>query len=324
MQALVRAIGVLLMLTALVVALTYEPDRSVDSLITRWALPPSDFMVVKGQLVHFRDEGPRTDPTPLVLLHGTAASLHTWQGWVAELRGRKRVITFDLPGFGLTGPFIGEYPRDDYRADNLARFTLDLLDALHVQRFAIGGNSLGGEVAWRVAAMVPARVDRLVLVDATGYAFVPERVPVGFQVARIPVINRIDEALTPRPLVAESVRSVYGDPSRVTGELVDRYFEMMTREGNRHALNVRMQEIDTDLAPARIATLKLPTLILWGAQDHLVPPVNAEHFHKDIAGSQLVVFPGLGHVPHEEDAHATAAPVLAFLGLDAPASAASR
>jgi pimeloyl-ACP methyl ester carboxylesterase len=316
MQLFVRAFGILLMLTALVVTLTHAPDRTVDSLVTRWAPPPSDFMYVKGQFVHFRDEGPRDDPTPLVLLHGTAASLHTWQGWVGDLHGRKRVITFDLPGFGLTGPFTGEYPRDDYHADNLARFTLDFLDALEVPRFAIGGNSLGGEVAWRVATLAPARVDKLILVDATGYNFVPERIPVGFQVARIPVFNRIGEFLTPRTVVEESVKDVYADPSRVTGALVDRYFEMMTREGNRRALNIRMQEIATDIAAERIRTLRVPTLILWGAQDRLVPPVNAEHFHRDIAGSQLVVFPGLGHVPQEEDAPTSVAPVRAFLGLD--------
>ena len=321
MQALVRAFGILLMLTALVVTLTHAPDRTVDSLVTRWAPPPSDFMYVKGQFVHFRDEGPKTDPTPLVLIHGTAASLHTWQGWAGDLHARKRVIAFDLPGFGLTGPFTGEYPRDDYRADNLARFTLDFLDALHVQRFSIGGNSLGGEVAWRVAAMVPARAASLILVDATGYAFVPEHLPVGFQVARIPVFNRVSEFLTPRTVVEESVKDVYGDPSRVTGALVDRYFEMLTREGNRRALNLRLQQIATDLAPERIRTLKLPALILWGAKDRLVPPVNAQHFHADIAGSQLVVFPGLGHVPQEEDAQASVAPVRAFLGLDAPAAA---
>ena len=324
MQAIVRIFGVLLMLTALVVTLTHAPDRSVDSLVTRWAPPPSDFMYVKGQFVHFRDEGPKDDATPLVLIHGTAASLHTWQGWVGDLHGRKRVITFDLPGFGLTGPFTGEYPRDDYRADTLARFTLDFLDALQVDRFAIGGNSLGGVVAWRVAALAPARVDRLILVDATGYDFVPERIPVGFRVARIPVFNRISEFLTPRTVVEESVKDVYADPSRVTGALVDRYFELLTREGNRRALNIRMQEIPADLAPERIRTLHVPTLILWGAQDRLVPPANAEHFHRDIAGSQLVVFPGLGHVPQEEGAQTSVVPVRAFLGLDkasAPVSA---
>ena len=321
MQALVRAFGVLLMLTALAVTLAHAPDRSVDSLVTRWAPPPSDFMYVKGQFVHFRDEGPRNDPVPLVLIHGTASSLHTWQGWVGDLRARKRVITFDLPGFGLTGPFGGQYPRDDYRADNLARFTLDFLAALHVQRFAIGGNSLGGEVAWRVAAMAPSRVDRLILVDATGYAFVPEHVPVGFQLARVPGLNRIGEFLTPRSVVEDSVRDVYGDPSRVTGALVDRYFEMMTREGNRRALDLRMEVIASDLAPERIGTLKLPTLILWGAKDRLVPPVNAQRFHADIAASQLVIFPGLGHVPQEEDAQQSVAPVRAFLGLDSSSTA---
>jgi pimeloyl-ACP methyl ester carboxylesterase len=320
MQTLVRAFGILLMLTALVVTLTHAPDRTVDSLVTRWAPPPSDFMYVKGQFVHFRDEGPRDDPTPLVLLHGTAASLHTWQGWAGDLHGRKRVITFDLPGFGLTGPFTGQYPHDDYRVDNLARFALDFLDALHVNRFAIGGNSLGGEVAWRVAALAPARVDKLILVDATGYDFVPEHIPVGFQVARIPVFNRVSEFLTPRTVVEESVKDVYGDPSRVTGALVDRYFEMMTREGNRRALNIRMQQIATDIVPGRIKTLHLPTLILWGALDHLVPPVNAQRFHTDIAGSQLVVFPGLGHVPQEEDAATSVVPVRAFLGLDGPST----
>jgi len=176
-------------------------------------------------------------------------------------------------------------------------------------------------VAWRVAARAPERVDRLILVDATGYAFVPEHIPVGFQVARIPVFNRVSEFLTPRTVVEESVKDVYGDPARVTGALVDRYFEMMTREGNRRALNLRLRQIDSDLAPERIRTLKLPTLILWGAKDRLVPPANAEHFHQDIAGSQLVVLPGLGHVPQEEDAQASMVPVRTFLGLDAAASA---
>jgi pimeloyl-ACP methyl ester carboxylesterase len=273
--------------------------------------------------VHYRDEGPRGDPAPLVLLHGTAASLHTWEGWSAALRGHKRVITFDLPGFGLTGPFAGQYPRDDYRADTLARFTLDVLDALHVARFDIGGNSLGGEVAWRVAALAPQRVDRLVLVDATGYAFEPERVPLGLRIGRLPVFNRVAESLTPRPVIEASLKDVYADPRRVTTALVDRYYELLLREGNRRALNLRLRQIDTDLAPGRIQAVRAPTLILWGAQDHLVPPANAQHFQRDIPGSQLVMLPGLGHVPQEEGPQESVLPLFTFLGLAAPAPAAS-
>ena len=80
---LLRIFGVLLMLTALSVPLMQAPDREVQSLVARWAPPPSDFLDLQGQLVHYRDEGPRSDVTPLVLLHGTSASLHTCAGSAA-------------------------------------------------------------------------------------------------------------------------------------------------------------------------------------------------------------------------------------------------
>jgi len=310
-----RAFGVLLMLTALAVPLTRAPDRQVETLVARWAPAPSDFVEVKGQMVHLRDEGPRDDQAPIVLIHGTSASLHTWEGWVAALKTQRRVISFDLPGFGLTGPFTGEYARDDYRGDTLARFTLDLMDQLHVQHAVLAGNSLGGEVAWRVASLAPARVDKLVLVDSAGYDFVPEDMPVGFRIARLPVVSALSEWFLPRGMVEASVQNVYGEPAKVTSELVDRYFELTLREGNRHALRLRMQQLDMGQDSPRIATLKQPTLIIWGGRDHLIPPPNGQRFAHDISGSRLVVFPELGHVPHEEDPTRTAAVVKDFLGL---------
>ena len=310
-----RAFGVLLMLTALAVPLARAPDRQVETLVARWAPAPSDFVEVKGQMVHLRDEGPRDDQAPIVLIHGTSASLHTWEGWVAALKTQRRVISFDLPGFGLTGPFTGEYARDDYRGDTLARFTLDLMDQLHVQHAVLAGNSLGGEVAWRVASLAPARVDKLVLVDSAGYDFVPEDMPVGFRIARLPVVSALSEWFLPRGMVEASVQNVYGEPAKVTSELVDRYFELTLREGNRHALRLRMQQLDMGQDSPRIATLKQPTLIIWGGRDHLIPPPNGQRFAHDISGSRLVVFPELGHVPHEEDPTRTAAVVKDFLGL---------
>ena len=312
---LLRAIGVLLMLTALAVALSRAPDRTVESLVARWAPPPSDFVDVGGQIVHLRDEGPRQDPAPLVLLHGTAASLHTWEGWVKGLRTHKRVITLDLPGFGLTGPFGGRYAPDDYRGDTLARFVIDVLDRLQVQRFAVGGNSMGGEIAWRVASLAPARVDRLILVDASGTMFTPESMPLGFWMARIPVLNRLGEHLLPRALVTQGLVNTYGHPERVTAELVDRYYELALRDGNRRALGLRAQQLERGEHVARIAALKLPTLILWGGRDRLIPPPVGVELQRLIAGSQLVTFPELGHVPHEEDPAATLPAVRSFLGL---------
>ncbi len=317
---LLRAFGVLLLLTTLAVALSRAPDRSAESLVARWAPPPSDFIEVQGQVVHLRDEGPRNDPLPIVLIHGTSASLHTWEGWAAALKGQRRVIRFDLPGFGLTGPwsdtFSGNYPHERYQGDAYARFTLALLDVLKVQHAVLAGNSLGGEVAWRTAFLAPERVAALVLVDAAGPAFTPLHVPIGFQIARVPVLNRVMESLLPRPLVARSVAAVYGNPAKVTEELVDRYYELTLREGNRRALSTRLQALKSGEDAERIATLKLPTLILWGGRDRLIPPTVAQQFQQQIAGSQLHVFAALGHVPQEEDPAATVAAVKVFLGLN--------
>lgn len=308
-----RAIGILLMLSALALPLMRAPDRDVQTLVQRWAPPPSDFLDLDGQLVHYRDEGPRNDPLPLVLVHGTAASLHTWEGWAKALRPQHRVISFDLPGFGLTGPWGGGFAGQPYSGEAYARFVLKLMDRLQVPRFAIAGNSLGGEVAWQVAAAAPQRVAKLVLIDASGHHFTPQEVPPAFRIARLPGLGALSEHLLPRPLVAASVQSVYGDPAKVNEALVDRYFELALRTGNRRALVERMKLVDAPPDTARIAGLKLPTLILWGGRDKLIPPDTAQRFQASIAGSQLLVFERLGHVPQEEDPAATVAPVKAFL-----------
>lgn len=314
MRLALRLIGLLLIATALAVPLSRAPDRPVETLVARWApAPPSDFIEVRGQLVHIRDEGPRADAAPIVLLHGTGASLHTWEGWVAVLKKTRRIITLDLPGFGLTGPFAGQYAAGDYRGDTYARFVLDVMDALQVTRAVIGGNSLGGEIAWRAVTLAPQRFQRLILVDAAGYALTPQGVPLGFRIAALPVVNRLAEHLLPRALIVGSVRSVYGDPSRVTEALVDRYFELTLREGNRRALGLRLQQLEAGAHVERLKTLALPTLILWGGRDRLIPPGNAQLFARDIRGAKIVMFDELGHVPQEEDPARTVQAVVTFL-----------
>jgi pimeloyl-ACP methyl ester carboxylesterase len=299
---------VLLLATGGFIAWSWAPDIPVAELKTRWGQPPSQFIEVEGLQVHLRDEGPRSDPLPIVLVHGTAASLYTWDGWAAELRKARRVIRFDLPGFGLTGPNAA----NDYSMAVYVRFVAALMDQLGVQRFVIGGNSLGGEVAWAVAHAHPQRVDRLILVDAAGYRFESGSVPLGFRVAGMPALQPLMRNLLPPGLMDKSIRSVYGDPSRVTPELVAHYTDMARREGNRAALRQRLIQRNTG-READIKDLKLPTLILWGGKDRLIPPAYGQRFAKDIAGSKLVLFEALGHVPQEEDPAATLVPVRAFL-----------
>jgi pimeloyl-ACP methyl ester carboxylesterase len=259
--------------------------------------------------VHVRDEGPRDDPVPIVLLHGTGASLHTWDGWTKELVRERRVIRFDLPGFGLTGPS----PDGVYTIESYVDTVLAVADTLGVQRFVLAGNSLGGYVAWATAALHPQRVDRLILIDAAGYPYQSQSVPLGFRIARTPVLNVLMRDVLPRSVVERSLRDVYGDPSRVTPELVDRYFDLATRTGNRAALVARLDQTKPGSLAERIPGIQMPTLILWGGKDRLIPPELGERFAREIHGSRLVVFDALGHVPHEEDPERTVAVVLPFI-----------
>ncbi len=308
---LLRLLGGLMMVSAATLLLTHAPDRAVETLVARWALPPSDFLQVKGQFVHLRDVGPRDDPVPIVLIHGTSSSLHTWQGWVDGLSRQRRVITFDLPGFGLSGPRASA----DYHPDTDARFVLDLLDALEVPRAVLGGNSLGGEVAWRLATLAPARVDRLVLVDTAGLRVQRRSLPLGWVLAQIPVLNRLAEWVLPRALVAEGVAKAYGGSDKISSELVDRYFDLTLREGNRRALAERIRQYTPGEHAERLAALRVPTLLLWGARDTLIPLEVGREFKARIVGSELVIFDDLAHLPHEEAPALTLVPVKAFLGL---------
>ncbi len=291
------------------IVINWVPDRPVSALVGRWATPPSQFLDVGGLKVHLRDEGVVSDAVPIILIHGTSSSLHTWDGWVPHLGGTRRVVTFDLPGFGLTGPS----PEANYTMDAYVVFIGNLLKALDIKRCVLGSNSLGGNVAWETALAMPDRVEGLILVDAGGYPFKSASIPIGFRLARIPVLNRFMENILPRSLIEASLRNVYGDPSKVTADTVDLYFDMAVRAGNRRALLQRFQQSDFGAHADRIATLRTPTLILWGGRDQLIPPSNAERFHHDIEGSELVTFPELGHVPQEENPVQSVAAAKAFL-----------
>ena len=311
-ERLRRIVGLLLIFSAVALALSRAPDRTVESLVARWAPPPSEFIDLDGQLVHLRDVGPRHDPNPIVLVHGTSASLHTWEGWTAELAKTRRVIAFDLPGFGLTGP----RPDNDYSADADARFTLALLARLKLPPVVLGGNSLGGMVAWRVATLAPERVQRLILVDAAGLPDSITSIPLGWRLARTPVLGAVSEWALPREMVVQGLVKAYADPEKITGELVDRYYELTLREGNRSALRERLQQFQPGADAERIASIRQPTLILWGGRDGIIAPASAQEFQRRIPGSTRVVFDRLGHVPHEEDPATTLVPVRAFLGID--------
>ncbi|MEE4249405.1 MAG: alpha/beta fold hydrolase, partial [Alcanivoracaceae bacterium] len=298
MAKLISAVALLIVVAvAAVVGSSWAPDIPLAQLKERWAAAPSEFIEIDGMQVHIRDQGPLTHATPVVLIHGTSASLHTWDGWTDGLIADRRVLRFDLPAFGLTGPA----PDNDYSVERYADFVLKVMDARGIDQAVLAGNSLGGQIAMETALLAPNRVAGLVLVDAGGYPFQPESMPLGFRLAQIPAMAPLMDRMLPRSMITSSVRDVYGDPSLVTDELVDRYYQLTLREGNRRALVKRFsQMIFREDARHRASTLTMPTLIIWGEEDRLIPPHIGELMNEDIPDSDLVMLPDIGHVPHEE------------------------
>ncbi len=243
------------------------------------------------------------------MLHGMSSSLHSFEGWQSRLQTQRRVISVDLPGFGLTGPS----PQGDYRIDAYTRFVLRLMDTLEVKRVVLVGNALGGEIAWQTAILAPERVHKLVLIDADGYQPSVLSMPIGFQIASMRGLRWVSERILPRPLMAASLRSVFGEPDQVTAERVDRYFELNLRVGNRRALFQRMDQATFGESAPLIRRITQPTLVLWGERDQMISPDLGAQFCDDIPRCKLVTFPKLGHLPQEEDPDSTLKALEPFL-----------
>jgi pimeloyl-ACP methyl ester carboxylesterase len=299
----------LVLLTALSSIFFGYRDKSVEELKPKYAQAPSQFIEVNGMNVHYRDEGNPNDSVPLVLIHGTGSSLHTFDEWVKILKESHRIVRMDIPAFGLTGPD----PKHDYSMEKYVNFIENFLAAKGIKQCILGGNSLGGQIAWQFALAHPQKVKKLILIDAAGYAIKSQKPVLAFRVARMPVIKNCMTFITPYPLARESVESVYADKSKVTDALVDRYFELTLREGNRQAFVDRLNMLyDTANIP-KIKTIQTPTLVLWGEQDLLIPMENGQRFHDDLPNDTLVILKNMGHVPMEENPAESLKPVLDFL-----------
>jgi pimeloyl-ACP methyl ester carboxylesterase len=297
--ALVLVAGIVLALLSLV-----RTDIPQAELLPRYGGGASRFATVDGVTVHYRDEG--AGP-PLVLVHGTSSSLHTWDGWAERLAPHRRVVRLDLPGFGLTGPA----PDHDYGASRYARVVFALMKQLGIDRADVGGNSLGGRVALTMALEHPERVRSLLLVDAAGLSGL--KPPPVFAIARVPVLGHGLRWLTPRAMIRRSVEDVYGDPSRVTDALVDRYYELTRRDGNREALYDRLNGPADPPLDDRLGEVRVPVLVLWGERDAWIPLPYAHRFAEGLHAAKLVTYADAGHVPMEELPEPTARDAEAFL-----------
>jgi pimeloyl-ACP methyl ester carboxylesterase len=242
----------------------------------------------------------------VLLLHGFGSSLQTWDVWAAQLETQYRVIRLDLPGFGLTGPS----PLHDYsEAGDLATLT-HFVDKLGVASFSIIGHSMGGKMAWGLAAADPDRVKALVLMAPDGF---PEAKDIGSKPYAMPSIMSVIKFSLPKFLVRKSIEPAFFDVSALSDSLVDRYYDMLRAPGVRAAILERSnQTIYTDPVP-RLKQITAPTLLIWGEQDQMIPSSNAQSYANVLSNSKTVLLPKLGHLVQEEQPEIALTHVVAFL-----------
>lgn len=317
-RPLLRRKRVLIPLVALVAILVAflllrTPDTDRDAMIAKYGGTDATFAVGPGgQRVHYRDQGKAGAPV-IILLHGSNSSLHTWEPLVRRLGADYRIVTLDLPGHGLTGGT----PDKNYGADGMGA-AVDIVAAkLGIERFALGGNSMGGWVAWRYALAHPERVDALLLLDAAGMPLRRgEKAPesnVGFRILKYPLGRWLATQITPRALVERSLRGSVENQAIVNDAMVDRYWELLRFPGNREATVLRARRDREPAMAARVGEITAPTLILFGTADRLINASAAQTFHERIAGSEVVLLDGIGHLPMEEAPDATADAIADFL-----------
>lgn len=286
------------------------PDIPYDKLEAKYASGASHYADLPGGVrLHYKDQG-KADGPVLVLVHGFGDSHFSWDGWVARLGDRYRIITVDLPGHGLTRAPDGYQATADGYAD-----LIDALAAkLSLPPFAIAGNSMGGGVAWQVATRHPQRLSSLILVDAAGWpASTLKKPPLAFKLLQYPWGRAFLRSIDNKPLIRSGLRGQVGDPAVITDAFIDRWAELQRAPGHRAILMSIQPGKHSQATKDVLSTIKVPTLILWGQIDPLLEVAGAHQFAEAIPGAKLVVYDKVGHLPQVEIPQRSADDVAAFL-----------
>ncbi len=276
-----------------------SPPRSV-------ALPQQSnsvadkFITVYGAKIHFVEAG---NGPVVILLHGLGGDWKNWATTIGPLSMKYRVIAPDQLGFGLSDkPFL------NYRVGTLVDFLNQLYKELKIERASLVGGSLGGWTAAAFTLAHPEKVERLVLVDAAGFAALSENV----DMRELNVLN---------PSTREGVREVssrifYNKQFFTSDEVVDRIFTDKVTANDSYTIQRFIESIarGEDVLDKRLSAIKHPTLIIWGREDELIPLKYGERFKKEISGSELFIIEKCGHVPPIESAATFNAALLKFLG----------
>ena len=306
MKSFIRIIVVIVLLLFVGFFAVQKKSIPVEELKAKYATASSKFLDFDGMQVHYKVEG---EGKPIVLIHGTGSVLQTWDAWTDSLvKNNFKVIRMDMPAFGLTGP----NKTNDYSSKMYVDFLDRFLHQIGIDTFALSGNSLGGEIAWKYALAHPEKVTKLILVDPAGfYSKDKKNGAIIFKLAKIKWLADLMGKMDTKIIVNQTLKDVYFDDSKITEQTKQMYYDMSMREGNRESFSKRVQQIDNEPV-LDISLIKTPTLVLWGKQDMLIDISMEENFKK-ISNAQFINYDNVGHSPQEEIPAKSVEDVINFL-----------
>lgn len=301
----------LLFLTLLVAWLALRgPDIPAGELRSRFGGPDDHYLPLGEITLHYRDEGPQTAPA-LVLVHGYGDSFTAWEKWVPLLKDRYRLIQVDMPGHGLT-----EAPATTaLNAEGYADLLDELAATLQLPPFAVVGNSMGGAVAWQLALRHPQRLNALILLDAAGWPSpsLAQSPSLAFRILQHPIGRWALEHIDNRPLIEQGLRAQVHDQNVITTAQIDRWAAFQRLPGHRPILMSARPGAHLLATPEALARIGVPTLVIHGQSDTLIPVASSQGFAGAIPGARLIVYPDSGHLPQWEVPEKSARDVDAFL-----------
>jgi pimeloyl-ACP methyl ester carboxylesterase len=254
-------------------------------------------MEVGGVQANYVDVG-SGDEDPVVFVHGLGGQWQNWLENIPRLAQDRRVIAMDLPGFGLTPESEGEISIPEY-----GRWVDALCDRLGLGRIDLVGNSMGGYIAAEVAIQFPERVARLVLVSAAGISSAETLQKPILTFGRVATALATNSAARHRRLASRPITRhialalVARYPGRLKADLAyEGFFKGAGKAGFDDALRASLEYDFRD----RLPDVKVPTLIVWGEKDSIIPVRDADEFERLIDDSRKVVMEDTGHIPMAE------------------------
>ena len=291
---------------SLMLGVRYPQDRTAEEIESKYLLRSSSFITIDGAKIHFTDEG---NGPVIILLHANYANLIDWNPWIEELSASHRIIRFDIPGHGLSY----SDPSGDYSMQRTLFLFKGLMNHLNIDSFSIAGASLGGTIGLHYASNYPNEVSKLILVSPGA---LNPRIRGSDKPAHLPKIFNLLTQITPRIMVKGLLTGGFGDPSRISEELVTRWHELLLKEGQRDAQMARMKQYISGDIDKVIQSIESPVLIMWGKKNKVVSVDLAIEMKDLLINSpsvKTIIYENAGHQLAQEIGSETAKDALIYL-----------